>query len=259
MITPLKIGLIWAELGRWFGLPAAHHLAKVRAKLPLFCFHLALPGRSVLVDAAAYEFEAKDARFAVPGSAEPSLVAQLAKLGIAPTNITDVVLTHAHFDHINGVTQRVNGPFSGHSTNRFQPTFANARHYLGRADWRPNGFNDLETRTLGVLHENNLLQLVDGRLPLGDGLTIIPAPGETPGHQLLLLETAVKSALFLGDLYHHSLEFAEPERCVVWADRPTMQASKTMVRQLVGDQPIDLYFSHIAGCYRLNDKLIIKG
>src|SRR5262249_43430433 len=143
---------------------------------------------------------------------------QLAALGLEPGAVSDLVITHPHFDHINGLTRR--------KASRYVPVFPNARHYLGAADWLPDEFEPLRRNTIGAIHADGLLQLVDDVFDLGDGLEIIPAPGETPGHQLLHLRAQGLEAYLTGDLYHHPLEFAEPDRDVTWAEPQAMRASK---------------------------------
>src|SRR5215469_9783356 len=98
---------------------------------PLVCsqqdVHVALPELSLLVDASAYDLE-PDSRFALPDYvAPPGLLARLGDAGIQPEDVTHVAITHAHFDHFNGTTIEREG--------HFEPTFPNARYYVGRQDW----------------------------------------------------------------------------------------------------------------------------
>jgi glyoxylase-like metal-dependent hydrolase (beta-lactamase superfamily II) len=53
----------------------------------------------------------------------------------------------------------------------------------------------------------------------GDGMTILPMPGETPGHQILHLvgDTEWQNINFAGDLYHHQIEFVDEARNVGWS------------------------------------------
>ena len=48
-------------------------------------------------------------------------------LGLATDDITDVILTHLHFDHAGGSTYRENG--------ELKPTFRNAKYYLQKVHW----------------------------------------------------------------------------------------------------------------------------
>jgi len=244
-LTTLNIGRLRADLSEWFGLPAGHRYAGKMEECIIQCYHLAMGGHSVLVDAAAYDFTFGGESYALPGPHPPPLTAQLAALGIDPGAVTEVVITHAHFDHINGLTQRVDG--------RYVPAFPNARHYLGAGDWNPAAFEALENNTLLVLEQHGLLALVPGPLTLAEGLELIPAPGETPGHQLLHVRAGELEAYITGDLYHHVMEFDEPGRNVTWAEPVTMAASKASLMAQAQASSARVYFAHIEGAWRVQD------
>jgi glyoxylase-like metal-dependent hydrolase (beta-lactamase superfamily II) len=197
-ITSLNIGPVRADLSKWYTLPPGHPDAGRVDEVATLNYHIALPGRSVLVDATAYEFSPEMSDLVVPGFSGPSLLEQLDAAGIEAAGISDVIITHAHFDHYNALTHQVEG--------RDLLAFPNARHYLSAHDWQPETFTELEERTLALVQQQGLLTQVEGVFDLGDGLTILPAPGETPGHQILLVQKGEFEAYFIGDLYHHYLE-----------------------------------------------------
>ena len=242
-VTTLNIGRLSGDLSEWFNLPPGHPYAGRVEATAILCYHVAWAGRSVLVDAAAYDFTLGGASYALPGPQPPPLPAQLAAIGVDPEAVSDVVITHAHFDHINGLTQRVDGSYV--------PVFRNARHYLGAGDWNPANFGALEINTLAVLEQHGLLSLVHGPLALAAGLTIVPAPGETPGHQLLHLAAGGREAYFTGDLYHHVVEFDEPARNVTWAEPVSMAASKASLMAAAQASRAQVYFAHIEGAWRV--------
>jgi glyoxylase-like metal-dependent hydrolase (beta-lactamase superfamily II) len=241
-VTRLFIGRMSANVGKWYGLPEGHRYAG-RVELPMYCYHVALPGRSVLVDAMAYEFPDDKAEYRVAGSNSASLLEQLAKIGAPPESITDVIITHNHFDHYNGLSVPNGGGFA--------PAFPNARHYLGAADWEPEDFEPLEENTLGLVYEKGLLELVGGEKDLGDGLKLIPAPGETPGHQMLHVIHADGEAYFAGDLYHHPLELEETKRDVYWADEEMMRASKQSLLKNASASAAVVHLTHFAQPQRI--------
>lgn len=116
------------------------------------------------------------------------LAGQLARLGVAPLDVTDVVLTHAHYDHAVNFT-----------------LFPQATVWIGEAElaWataQPPGFNplpELYVRELRASPRVRLLRDGDECLP---GLRAVGAAGHTPGHLVFLLEGAGASpVLFTGD------------------------------------------------------------
>ena len=243
-ITSLNIGYLRANLSDWYSLPSDHPYAGRVDEVAMLCYHIALPGRSVLVDATAYQFPPEEeTKLVVPGFSAPSLLEQLGAAKVNAEEINDVIITHAHFDHYNALTYQVN--------DRYLPAFPNARHYLSMSDWQPENFAELEKQTLAIVHQNGLLTLVEGALDLGDGLRILPAPGETPGHQILLVHTGGSESYFIGDLYHHPLEFSEPGRNVNWAETETMQASKEKFIERAANSGGLVFFSHMERPHRV--------
>jgi glyoxylase-like metal-dependent hydrolase (beta-lactamase superfamily II) len=96
-----------------------------------------------------------------------------------------------------------------------------------------------------------LRRLVEGLLDLGDGLEILPAPGESPGHQIAHLKASETEAYIAGDLYYHRLDFAGAGRNVNWADPVSMQASKAVIAERAAASGADVYFAHIEGPCRV--------
>ncbi|SAI19293.1 metallo-beta-lactamase superfamily protein [Bordetella ansorpii] len=131
-------------------------------------------GRNILVDVGAF-------------GVRHLLGQQLKACGVAPGDITDVVLTHAHYDHAVNFT-----------------LFPNATVWIGakELDWaaaQPPGFNplpELYVRELAQRDRVRRLQDGEGFLP---GMTAVAAPGHTPGHLLFHVEAEGQTILFTGD------------------------------------------------------------
>jgi glyoxylase-like metal-dependent hydrolase (beta-lactamase superfamily II) len=109
----------------------------------------------------------------------------------------------------------------------------------------------LEARTLGVLQQRGLLHLVEGPLQITEGIDILPAPGETLGHQIVRLQSEGETLYVLGDLFHHAIEVEHPEWMVGWADAETMRATRTwLLQDALADHAL-LIAAHIAAPGRL--------
>lgn len=194
-------------------------------RLPIQFFHIQLPHTSVLVDAGLYDVETHPI-YAIDGyEPPPSLIAQLADAGIAPDSIEHVVITHRHWDHFNATTVEQDG--------MFVPQFPNAVVYLGQADWDTaqdalQVTDSPESKTLKVLNERDKLILIDGETDIAEGVQVIPTPGETPGHQIVRIESNGEVAYFLGDLYHHLIETVDVTWTVDWADRESIVPSRKL-------------------------------
>jgi glyoxylase-like metal-dependent hydrolase (beta-lactamase superfamily II) len=194
---------------------------------PSLSIYVEHQGVRALVDINDYRATVTpDSQYALAGyTPPPTIPAQLASLGVRPEDVTHVVITHTHWDHYAGTTTPADGEYA--------PTFPRARYCLGAADWRDAEMQtalrdpaSLEAHTLGVLHERGMLHLVEGREPLGEGIEIVPAPGETRGHQILRVHSGGETTYIVGDVIHHAVEVEHPDWMVGWADAETMLATR---------------------------------
>jgi len=188
--------------------------------------HIAIGDRSIVIDPAFDDpGTAWDRHFAGRWAGvrrTPGLAAALDVLGIAPDGVTDVIFTHAHDDHFVGALYEADGAL--------RPRFPNARHLIGRADWdgnpRREGSDDDLARRLGALDALGLLAPIAGEFTVGPGVTILPAPGESPGHQIVRVASQGETFYALGDLFHHASELAHLDWYSPWNDPATMRDSR---------------------------------
>jgi glyoxylase-like metal-dependent hydrolase (beta-lactamase superfamily II) len=198
-------GLTTARLGDLLDLPVERVRAAVpevgpdgEVELAFTVTHVRLGAASVLIDAGLGTKADSTARLS------PGIEAGLARLGVQPPEITHVVLTHAHWDHVDGaLVERGGQPV---------PRYPRARHLIGRADLEVGRAgthpHDLCTAQLEALERVGALDLVDGDHAVAPGITMLDAPGESPGHHAVLVESGGLSFVHLADLYHHPCELA---------------------------------------------------
>ena len=171
--------------------------------------------RLILLDTGIGEPSPARKRFEsmFPFSPHLPLLEALDRLGVAPDNVTDVVYSHVHADHIMGTTVERNGARV--------PVYRNAKHVMHRADGgtvperadRKANF-DLH---IPILQAHGLFHLIEDAHEVAPGITTIHAPGESPGHILVRLESLGQIAYYVGDLFHdpaeaHHVDFAWPGR-----------------------------------------------
>ena len=184
--------------------------------------HIRLGSDSILIDPGfADPSEPPPAYF--PGlKRSPGLLAGLAAIGVAPEEITHVVITHAHSDHFMGVTAERDGERLAR--------FPRARHLLARPEWDGNSERTQPDSPLmvhlGTIARLGLLDLVDGLQEVVPGVTIIPAPGETPGHSIVRVRSRGETCFVLGDLFHHACEVSHLDWVSPWRDRAAMRSSR---------------------------------
>ncbi|RME92152.1 MAG: N-acyl homoserine lactonase family protein, partial [Verrucomicrobia bacterium] len=139
------------------------------------------PDRVVLVD-TGFENEELRRRWGIRGYEPP--LRRLGRLDITPEQVTDIVLTHLHWDHA-GCADR----------------FHRARLWLQQREWeharnslgpdRPTA-RGMERRTLEALEQASAegrLRLVDGRAEVAPGIELILLGGHTPGCQAVRVLT----------------------------------------------------------------------
>ena len=140
------------------------------------------------------------------------LLDSLSKLGVGREQVTDVVTTHVHGDHIGW-----NVLWDG---RRPSLTFPNARYHVANADWehytRPANANEAFDRQVRPLKDLGALSLVEGQQELTPGVRTLPASGHTPGHQCLLVESEGATAVITGDLFHNVAQVTEQDWCPVY-------------------------------------------
>ena len=179
-----------------------------------FSFVLARrPGTIALVD-CGFMRERRGAgmaeKFGVPNWVSP--LRMLAELGIRPEDVTDIVLSHAHFDHMGSIDQ-----------------FPKAHLYLQKSEmlsWveilaLPKRFSFLAE----VLNPDDLVAAmsasIEHRLTLieGDKDDVLPglhvrlAPGHTMGQQFILLETARGRYAVSGDCVYSARNITGHDNC----------------------------------------------
>jgi glyoxylase-like metal-dependent hydrolase (beta-lactamase superfamily II) len=126
----------------------------------------------------------------------PGLDAALAHLGVEAGSIDVVVVTHGHFDHCTGVLDGA------------RLRFPNATHLLRAEDWDPDGGLGADwqaelRRFMEPVDAAGRLELVEApEHPVCDGVTLIHAPGETPGHAIVRIGGGGEVLLHLADLVH---------------------------------------------------------
>lgn len=137
----------------------------------------------------------------------------LSAIGLSPEEVTHVVFTHAHPDHLWGVLDEFD-----------EPVFANAAHLIGQAEfdyWTDPATVETigEARASFAVGAARRLQALADRLTfLSDGQGVLPGvtarltPGHTPGHLSFEVEAEGGRAMVIGDaIGNHHVAMAHPE------------------------------------------------
>ncbi len=206
-IDLLDTGFLWLDGGAMFGVVPKALWSKVYDKgdelnrIPLSARPLLIQwdNHKALIDTAnGTKLDAKIAdRFGIDLQ-KNNLELILHNYGLNADEITDVFLTHLHFDHSGGATKIENG--------KIVPTFPNAKYFVQKSqyDWavnpsekdRASFFNE----NYVPLKEEGLLNFLDGDVDIYDGISTIRVDGHTRGMQLIKINDNNQTALYMADL-----------------------------------------------------------
>jgi glyoxylase-like metal-dependent hydrolase (beta-lactamase superfamily II) len=166
-----------------------------------------------------------DPQYGLSGGELPQ---SLASVGVTSDEVTDVLFTHLHFDHI------------GWASTDGVPTFPNATYRCDRRDWDHFvGADKFATARLRPVEDR--FEPWDGDASIAPGVDVRLCAGHTPGSALVVLSSGDQRALLLGDVVHCAVELLDDEWAGV-ADVDPVMAQKTrnaLARELEGtDIPI---------------------
>lgn len=148
----------------------------------------------------------------------------LGAIGLEPSQIDLVFLTHRDDDHVGG-TVGLDG----------EPLFPNARYLMAELE-----YNDFKAETkraksfaasMGPLEDQGVLELFDTGTEIAKGLSTIHTPGHRLGATSLRIEDNGQAALLLADTLHLAVQVAFPQWSSVW-DSDKMLAAQTRQRMM---------------------------
>ncbi|MEH2567184.1 N-acyl homoserine lactonase family protein [Bradyrhizobium sp. AZCC 2289] len=169
---------------------------------------------------------------------DKTLTGQLAEIGLKLPDVTYVVISHSHGDHIGNVT-----------------LFPNAEILIQRTEYEwihggngPNeNVNQLMALARRLMGNPRNLRLIDGDLDVfGDGsIFLISTPGHTPGSQSLLVHLRNSGFIILsGDVVHLEENFAKSRVPSLNTDRQASIESMERIRQIIRDYRATLFINH---------------
>ncbi|QDG94646.1 MBL fold metallo-hydrolase (plasmid) [Rhizobium sp. NIBRBAC000502774] len=186
------------------------------------CYLVRSGGRTILIDAGAGGFKQWGGR----------LKTNLLLVGIQPSEIDAILLTHAHPDHVGGLMDASGEavfPNAELVAHHREVAFWQDDGNLSRAPDRARG-NFLVARQAFDGYRDRLRTFEGGEvLP---GVTAMPLPGHTAGHTGYRLDSGGKSLLIWGDIVHFpEIQIPRPDVSIAF-DQDAHLAAETRTRLL---------------------------
>jgi glyoxylase-like metal-dependent hydrolase (beta-lactamase superfamily II) len=166
---------------------------------------------------------------------EGSLQASLAAAGVTPDQVTDILISHYHEDHIGGLV-----------TAEGALAFPNATIHISAPDW---------TVMQGHAPAAALVQTITAKVQafapgsvVAPGITAVPLAGHTEGHTGYEIVSGADRLLYIGDAMHSSLlSVGHPEWPNAWdIDGAAGIATRQALLERAASQNLRVYGGHFA-------------
>ena len=193
--------------------------------VPLNVYLLQSSEETILIDAGMGAFD-------LLGTGFGHLNSGLDMLGLRPSDISKVVVTHAHPDHVGGLVSGGRAVFENAELAIAEKEYTFWMDAAARAR-APAGmqplFNMAET---ALTPYQDRLILVANKGEVAPGLTLELSPGHTPGHSLLHLDGGDQELLFIADTVHNAELHTALPRTGFGFDGDPIEAAESRLRIL---------------------------
>ena len=164
--------------------------------LAMRCLFVETENRRILIDTGLGDKH--ELKFYQPHNLK-DMVEEIRRIGYELEEITDVVLTHLHFDHCGYATQL-------DEDKKVVPTFPNATYWLSKAQWEnyrnPRLYekDSFFAENIEPVFESNQLTLIENDTELFEGFSLQLYDGHTPGQIAVFIDSDKGKIVFPGDV-----------------------------------------------------------
>jgi glyoxylase-like metal-dependent hydrolase (beta-lactamase superfamily II) len=151
-----------------------------------------------LVDTGCGEYFSAKEQQIYGFSPHSSVRSALSALGIRPEQITRVILTHLHFDHVGGTLIQSGG--------QTVPLFPNATHLIQRGEWedamaaRSIMKSSYQPKALSYLKDHGLIRFIEGDTCISSHISTFQISGHTAHHQGIKILATGQTLVYPGEL-----------------------------------------------------------
>jgi glyoxylase-like metal-dependent hydrolase (beta-lactamase superfamily II) len=185
----------------------------VEVSINVFTFKL--DGRLFLVDTGSGQM--------FPAGYGGKLLDSLALAGVKPEQVTDILLTHVHSDHMGGLVHDGQLVFPNATLHVGKPDidFFLDRSNAAKAHYDMHYFDEA-IKSVKLYVDAGKVQTFNGTETIAPGITATVHPGHTPGSAFFTVDNKGQRIVFIGDIVHQSkVQFPDPKITITYdVDRP---------------------------------------
>ncbi len=160
------------------------------------CLFVETESRRILIDTGVGNKH--ELKFYQPHNLK-DIIEEIKRIGYDPSEITDVILTHLHFDHCGYATYfDIN--------KKAIPTFSNATYWLSKAQWenyrnpRLYEADAFFSENIEPVFHSNQLTLIEEDAKLFEGFSLKLYDGHTPGQIAVFIDSNNDKIVYPGDV-----------------------------------------------------------
>ncbi|MEL6643795.1 MAG: MBL fold metallo-hydrolase [Pseudomonadota bacterium] len=170
------------------------------------------------------------------GLSRESLEGPLREAGVGAEDITHVIITHMHPDHIGGMT-RADGTL----------TYPGATYLTGAVEFDSSAGRENQNFDAKVRPFAERFGFLNDGDAVAPGVTAMAAFGHTPGHMIYRIESGAQQLLLVADLVgHYVWSFANPDWTMLYdADKAQANASRRRVLDMLSADRIPMIGYHM--------------
>ena len=199
----IESGFFMADGGAMFGpIPKMYWERKYQCNennlcvMAMRCLFVETENRRILIDTGVGDKH--ELKFYQPHNLK-DMEEVIKEIGYEPYEITDVVLTHLHFDHCGYATKL-------DEDKKAIPTFPNATYWLSKPQWdnyrNPRMYekDSFFAENIESVFDSNQLTLIEDDTELFEGFTMKLYDGHSPGQIAVFIDTDTEKIVYPGDV-----------------------------------------------------------